>query len=205
MKWIDRIAFNLNIRGEEPNKILAKEIVEANSFEAVEELSNYLYDKNKSVSSDVIAVLYHVGYDNPELITSQLDTFFKLLESKINRMVWGSMIGISTLVNLEHKTIFSRIDTILEKTEKGSLITQIHGINTLAALSLIDLEYKKRLLPLLFDYLEECRPIDFPKRVGIVLPVISSENERTRFNMIVDSKLEELSPAQRKKVEKLLK
>lgn len=205
MNWIDRIAFNLNIRGEEPNKILAREIVESNSIDGVKELSHYLLDKNKSVSSDVIATLYHIGYEKPDLIRDLLDRFFTLLDSRINRMVWGSMIAISTLVDLEYKTIYSRLDIILEKTEKGSLITQIHGINILASLSRIDGDYKNILLPILLDYLHECRPIDFPKRVGIILPLISTEDEKLKFNMIVDSKIDSLTPTQKGKVDKLLK
>lgn len=204
MSWIDRIAFNLNIRGEEPNKILANEIVESNSREGVEDLATYLFDKNKSVSSDVIAVIYHVGYKKPELIKDLLDTFFDLLNSKINRMVWGSMIGISTLVDLEHKLIFDRIETIVDKTANGSLITQIHGINTMASLAKIDSKYKKRVLPILFDYLNKCRPIDFPKRVSIIQPIIESDREKEEFNMIIDQKMNSLSVTQRKKVEKIL-
>lgn len=205
MRCIDNIAFNKGIRGEDPNKELEKELAESESIEGIKEMTGFLYDKKKSIASDCIAVLYHVGYLKPKLISEYIDIFLDLLKSKINRIVWGGMIAISTIVEFQHKTIFKNIDFIIQTIENGSLITQIHGINTLAKLSLLNPEYKGKIQPILFEYLRSCRPIDFPKRVEVLQPTITTEEDIKTFNSIIDFKIQSLSETQRKKVQKLLK
>lgn len=204
MSWIDFIAYNRNIRGEEPNKELAKELIESNSLEGIKEIADYLHDKNKSIASDCIAVLYNVGYIEPKLIAGYADIFLDLLNSKNNRMVWGGMIALSTIAEIKAELLFSKVDYLLDITRNGSLITQIHGINTFIKLSLCKNDYKEKLLPVLFDYLDKCRPIDFGKRVELTLSVIESEEEKDTFEKIIHRKSTDLSDSQRKKLKTII-
>jgi hypothetical protein len=205
MGWINKIAFYRNIRNETPNRDLAKELADTENKEGIKEISGYLYNKNKSVSSDCISVLYTIGYSKPELIQGYLDDFLKLLESKNNRMVWGSMIALSTIARLKAEPVFSKIDLILQTMKTGTLITEVWGIKTLVNLSLTNKEYKNKLLPVLLDYLEKCRPIDFATRVGTILPIIETPAENEIFDKIIEMKIEELSGSQTKKLKAVLK
>lgn len=205
MNWINRIAYYRNIRNETPNKELAKELADTENREAIKEISEYLYDKNKSVSSDCLSILYTIGYTNPELIQDYMDDFFKLLESKINRMVWGSMIALSTIVHLKAEAIFEKVDLILKTMHEGTLITEVWGIKTMVNLSVEHSTYKRKLLPILIDYLEKCRPIDFAKRVETTLPIIKSAEENEIFDRIIAVKIGELSDSQTKKLKAVLK
>lgn len=205
MSWIDKIAFNLNIRNEEPNKALAQELAKEESIEGIKEIAEYLNDKNKSVASDCLAVLYHIGYEKPALIQDYIDDFLKLLESKNNRMVWGSMIAISTIAPLKPTHIYKHIDLLLETIKKGSVITEVWGINMLANLCKANADYKQKLLPILLDYLEQCRPIDFAKRVETILPTIEEAKEKELVGNIINAKKPDLSPAQTKKLNSILK
>lgn len=205
MDWINKIAFYRNIRNETPNRDLAKELADTENKEGIKEISGYLYDKNKSVSSDCISVLYTIGYSKPELIQGYLDDFLKLLGSKNNRMVWGSMIALSTIARLKADPVFSKIDLILKTMKTGTLITEVWGIKTLVNLSLTNKEYKNKLLPVLLDYLERCRPIDFATRVETILPVIETPDEKEIFDKIIEMKTVELSSPQTKKLKTVLK
>ncbi len=205
MTWIGKIAFHRNIRNETPNKELAEELADTNNKKGIREISEYLYDKNKSISSDCLSVLYTIGYSKPELIQEYIDDFLKLLESKINRMVWGSMIAISTIAPLKSDYIFSKIDLILKTMKKGTLITEVWGIKTLVKLSIVNKECKTKLLPILFDYLEKCRPVDFVTRVETILPVIASSEENEIVDRIIEIKITELSDSQTKKLRTILK
>ena len=80
MTWINKIAFYRNIRNEVPNQELARELANTNNTTGREEISNYLFDKNTSVASDCLKVLYEIGYIKPELIEAYADTFLQLLE-----------------------------------------------------------------------------------------------------------------------------
>lgn len=205
MNYISKIAFNRNIRNETPNKELAEELANSDNSVGIREISEYLFDKNKSVSSDCLAVLYTIGYSKPELIQEYTSIFLKLLESKINRMVWGSMIALSTVARLKASEIFNRIDFILETMKNGTLITEIWGIVTLVNLSLSNKTYKNKLLPVLFEYMENCRPVDFAKRVETILPVIEGLEEKEIIDNIIKAKKNELSNSQIKKLMAILK
>lgn len=69
MRYIEKIAYHLNRRDEVPNQELAKLLVEKESVEGFDEMASYLYDKNKSVASDCLKVLYEAGYLKPELVS----------------------------------------------------------------------------------------------------------------------------------------
>lgn len=205
MNTIDKIAFNLGIRNEEPNKELAKELSDTESKEGIDEITEYLFDKNKSIASDCIAVLYHIGYVKPQLIAEQVDTFLKLLTSKNNRMVWGSMIALSTIAHLKAQNIYESIDTIIETIDEGTVITEVWGLVLLSNLSKHDKRYKDQLFPVLCSYLQKCRPIDFAKRTETILPVIGTITERETLEVIIGEKVGELSDAQRKKLRTVIK
>jgi hypothetical protein len=205
MNWISKIAWYRNIRSEIPNQELARELAETENADGIREISEYLNDKNSSVSSDCIKVLYEIGYLKPELIQDYVNTFLSLLESKNNRMVWGGMIALATIASLKADEIFKQIDLVLLTIKKGTLITEVWGIKTLVGVSMNCDQYKERLLPVLFEFLEKCRPIDFATRVETLLPVIVTTEEKEIFRRIIELKKDELSEAQRKKLLTILK
>ena len=100
MGAIGRIAYNLNIRDEKPNQLLAKELVNNQDTDGIREIVEFLSDKNASIRSDCIKVLYEVGYLNPTLIAPYVKDFLDLLDNNQNRMVWGGMIALSTIAGI---------------------------------------------------------------------------------------------------------
>lgn len=205
MSYINEIAFHLNRRDEVPNQELAARLAEADNREGIQEIASFLFDKNKSIASDCIKVLYEIGYLKPELIAEYVSVFLKLLKSKQNRMVWGGMIALSTIATLSHEEIWKERELVLETIRRGTVITLVSGIRVLVGLAASGETYKKTMLPVLFDYLENCRPIDFATRAETMLPVICTEDEKELFMRIIRVKEEELSEAQKKKLKRVLK
>lgn len=203
-KWISKIAWHVGIRNEIPNQELAKELANTENKEGIKEISEYLFDKNKSISSDCIKVLYEIGYIKPELIADYANIFLQLLKSKNNRMVWGAMIALSTIAHIETDILYNNINLIIETTKNGSVITQVAGINTFAGLAAANTKCKEELLPVLFDYLENSRPVDFAKRTETILPIIHSSEERELIERIIELKQPELSQAQQKKLKTVM-
>lgn len=204
MKWINKIAYHQNIRNEVPNQELAKELAINNNADGVKEIAEYLYDKNKSIASDCIKVIYETGYLNPELIADHVDTFLELLTSKNNRMIWGAMIALSTISQLKADTIFKSLNLFIETINKGTVITEVAGIKALTGVSLAKKAYKEKILPTLYDYLEACRPVDFAARVDTILPVLSGDDELEVLERIIELKSSELSDAQKKKLKAVI-
>lgn len=200
MKWIEHIAYYRGIRNEIPNQELAKVLADENNKEGIKEIVDYLYDKNTSVASDCIKVLYEIGYLKPDLIADYCDTFIDLLNSKQNRMVWGGMIAISTVAELKSDLLFKHLDLLRQRIEKGTVITSVSGILALIGMAKVSEENKLKLLPILFDYLENTRPVDFGRRVDHMLALVTSEDEKLVMDQILEMKLPELSDAQKKKL-----
>ncbi len=119
-------------------------------------------------------------------------------------MVWGSMIALSTIASLKADCIFKKIGLILETMKNGTLITEVWGIKTLVKLSINKQKYKTKLLPVLIDYLEKCRPIDFASRVETIIPVLKSSEDKEILSTIIQKKTNELSLSQTKKLKTIL-
>lgn len=203
MEYINQIAYHKGIRNEEPNKLLAQLIVETENKDAIREISTYLKDTNKSIASDCIAVLYHVGYEKPELISDLYNEFKSLLTSKNNRMVWGAMIAISTIAKVEPNTVYKDKDLILSYISKGTVITQVWAVYALVNLCNVE-EYRSELLMPLLEILDQTRDIDFAKRSETIKPIVNLKYE-SKFKTILEKHISSLSKSAQNKVHKLLK
>ncbi len=204
MSYIEQISFHLNRRDEVPNQELAKSLAKDNNIIGLDEIAGYLYDKNNSIASDCLKVLYETGYIKPELTSKYVDTYLELLSSKNNRMVWGAMIALWNITSIEHEKIYAHIDLILNKIRTGSLITHVTGIKVLLVLASEKKAYYDNLYPILIDYLKECRPIDFGKRVEDYMVILSDDNKEELLE-IVRSRFEGLNKNQAIRVTRAFK
>ena len=204
MAYIEKIAYNLGIRNEIPNQELAKELAESSNVEGFDEIASYLYDKNKSIASDALKVLYEAGYIKPELTNKYVDDYLKLLAGKNNRMVWGAMIALWNIAKIEHEKIYENIDLILRRTETGTVITHVTGIKVLTALSEVNREYYDHLYPILLNYLKTCRLVDFGKRVEDYMVLLNDDNREDIIG-IVKERYSSLNKNQSARIRKAFK
>jgi len=202
MSYINKIAFNQGVRSEMPNQELAKELAEFKNTAGIDEIASYLTDKNKSISSDCLKVLYEIGYIDPQLIATYLNQFVGFLNSKNNRMVWGSMIAISSIAKVEPKPIYQIKDLILDKIETGTVITNVWGVY--AIINLASSGYYSELKSTLFELQKKCRNIDFAKRAESMIDAIA-QSDLSEYMEILEERLPALSSGGQKRVKKVLK
>lgn len=204
MKYINQIAYNLDRRDEEPNQELARILAEENNHEGIKEIAGYLHDKNKSIQSDCLKVLYEIGYIKPELIAEYSDEFINFLNSKNNRMVWGSMIALANLAEVVPEKIYNIKELIFEKIKTGSVITNVWGVYTIINLSKAGKKYYDELKPMLFKLQKECRPVDFAKRAEVMIEAIHEQDLNAYIDILKNCKVN-LSNAGAKRVEKVIR
>nr|MDO8133521.1 hypothetical protein [Candidatus Njordarchaeum guaymaensis] len=204
MSVLGRIAFFRNRRDEVPNQELAKELAKTRNEQGIKEIAENLWNKNKSVQSDCLKVLYEIGYTNPELISEYVDDFLKLLKSNNNRMVWGGMIALATIAEKRSGRIWENIDDVIKTTERGSLITVVWGIKTLARVASVDNRYRNKIFPILIKHLKKCIPRDVPMHAESILLAVDESNKR-KFLSILGSRRRELKPSQFAKIRSILK
>src|SRR6516164_6014719 len=153
MSVLDRIAFFQGRRDEVPNQELAAALVRKKDSKGIREIAAHLWHDNAQVQSDCLKVLYEIGYLDPALIVDWIGDFIKLLGSKNNRLVWGSMIALSTVAEARAAELYERRGAIQEAMERGSVITVDNGIKTLAVIAAGNPARSRTLFPCLLRHL----------------------------------------------------
>ena len=204
MGALERISFYQGRRDEVPNRELARELAEAKDLEGLREIADNLWNKERRVASDCIKVLYETGYIDPSLIEDYTADFLKLLSSRNNRMVWGALIGLSTVVDRRADDIWGRIDDVIPLVEGGTVITKVTGVKVLAGVAAHDPEYSARILPVLLALLRTCIPRDVRTHAESMLPAVN-EGNREEVLAVLESRRGELTKSQETRLNKVIR
>ena len=204
MSVLNEISYFQNRRDEVPNKELAKTLAETENKAGIMELVANLKHKNKSVQSDCLSVLYHVGYVKPRLIAGYVEDFLALLKSKNNRLVWGGMIALSTIAELKPKEICANLDTVKQAIDKGTLITVVWGVKTLAKAASSSKSCKPDVVPILLSQLKKCISRDVAMHFENSLPAMDDGN-KAMFLRIVEDRKKEMTSSQLARLRKAMK
>jgi hypothetical protein len=204
MTVLERIAYYQGRRDEVPNQQLARALARRKDTAGIREIARNLNNPNRSVQSDCLKVLYEIGYLDPALIADYAGEFLGLLGSKNNRMVWGSMIALGTIAPLRARVIGSRLDEVLAALDRGTVITVVWGVRTLAGVAGASRSDRPRILPHLLRRLETCLPRDVPTHALSCLPAIDDAS-RDRFRVVLERRRPDLSPSQVARLRKVIR
>jgi hypothetical protein len=203
MGYIEMIAYHVGRRDEVPNQELAAILAKDENRKGIDEIAGYLNDKNKSIQSDCIKVLYEIGYVAPHLIAKHAEAFISQLDSRANRMVWGAMIALSTIAEEVPQIIWPHREKIKELIENGSVITNVSGVRTLINLSKSGNSFYDGLIEDLLRLQSECRNVDFAKRAEDMWPAIRSAH-RDEYRRLLEKRKPDLSSAAQKRLSKVI-
>ena len=187
-----------------PNQELARDLAARRDAEGIAEIADHLEDRNKSIASDCLKVLYEVGYIVPSLIEPYTDRFLALLSSPNNRMVWGSMIALWTVASAQADTIWGEVDLVMDTVREGTVITTVSGVKALAIVASKAPEYEARIRPFLLDVLMGCEPKLVATHAEDML-VMVDEGNRDEMVSVLEGRMGELSPSQGTRVRRVLK
>ncbi|WP_214225069.1 hypothetical protein [Pedobacter sp. B4-66] len=204
MGIIDKLAHSLGRRDEIPNQELANAIVQANDSKAVEELIENLYHKNKDIQSDCIKVIYEIGTVKPELIADFSNELTTLLDHKNNRLQWGTMMALNTIVAVKSKVIYEALPKIIDVADKGSVITNDHCVGIMIKLCAIK-EYSDDVFLLLNERLLKSPDNQLPMYAENALPVINAKNNIVFVNTLLSRIKGIEKESKRARVEKVIR
>lgn len=194
----------MNRKDEAPNISLAAELISENNLQGIREIAQNLWNTNHLIQGDCIKVLYEIGYQKPELIAEYYKDFIKLLYSRVNRLVWGGMIALSTLAHLRPDQLFSEANRIKKTMESGSVITVDAGVKTLAKIAAANKDYAGVIMPYLLDHLRTCRTKEVPQHAESILTAIRGDYVEP-FRRVLVERREAMTPPQVKRIELILK
>lgn len=98
---LNGIACLQNRRDNVTNQPQARELVNTGNADGIREVANNLSNNDRNIQSDCIKVPYEVGCISPQLIARCVDDFLKPLTSRNNRTVWGAMLALSTIADIQ--------------------------------------------------------------------------------------------------------
>ncbi|WP_167956762.1 hypothetical protein [Anaerosporobacter faecicola] len=201
---LERIATAMGRNDEIPNIELAIFLCDTEDEMGIAEIVSGLDQKDKRVANDCMKVLYEIGDRKPELIAPYCNRFIELVSSKNNRLVWGAMTALSCIIELKSEIIFRNIGRLLQAYQTGSVITVDNAVTVFAKLCKEREEYAKVLFPRLLEHIKTCRPKEIAQHTERIAICITGEN-RDVFLEALDSRKKDLTPAQNKRVEKVIK
>jgi hypothetical protein len=204
MSVINRLASSLGRRDEIPNQELAADVVAKNDKAAIKELVENLGVKNKNIRHDCIKTLYEIGYLKPVLIAEYFTDFLALIDDKDNRMQWGAMTALSSIISEKPKEIFAALGKIIDAADRGSVITRDHCVRILIGLS-SNASYAGKTFPLLNEQLLTCPINQVPMYSELAIPIITAGNKE-KFIKTLRLRLDEIEKdSARKRLEKIIK
>lgn len=204
MKVLEHLASTMGRRDEVPNQELAQKIATENNQDAVQQLIDHLKDKNKDIQHDCIKVLYEIGTVKPNLISSYAHVFKPLLHDKNNRLQWGAMTALSTIVSEKPEVIYAMLPALADVASKGSVITKDNYIAILIKLCAYS-SYKDAALTLLYEQFLTCPSNQLPMYAENASAVIGGAHKQL-FIKTLTARLDDFEKAsKRTRVEKVLK
>jgi hypothetical protein len=167
-------------------------------------LGGSMFNKEKKIQNDCIKVLYEIGYRKPKLISTSLPVFVGLLKNKNNRLIWGAMVAIDTITDVEPNDVYSFLAEIMQAIDKGSVITKDAGVEILAKLS-VNANYEKNCFPLLMEQLKTCPVKQLAQYAEKTIQAISDKNKK-EFITTINTRIPDLeNDSQKKRINAVLK
>jgi hypothetical protein len=204
MSVLNRIAHFQNRRDEAADVELARALASQKDKRGIAEIAANLWNKNKDIQGDCLKVLYEIGALNPELIADYADDFLKLLKSKNNRLVWGSMTALAAIATLKADVIAKHLNDITGAMNTGSVITVDNGVKTLALVASTKDTYRRKIFSYLLKHLETCRPKDVPQHAEKTLPAVNRSN-KAELIAVLNKRMTDMTGAQVTRVRKVIR
>ena len=200
---IEKLASSLGRNDEEPNIELAKTLAKTENKKGIDEIAGGLANPKEQTANDCIKVLYEIAEIKPELVSEYAEVFIKLLRSRNNRLVWGSMTALSKIVLIKPDVIYKNLETVIKAYKTGKVITVDNSISVFAGLVKADRKYEKKVFPIIIDHLKNCRPKEVGQHAERAFICIDKKNSQV-FKETLLSRRGSLTDAQKKRVDKLL-
>lgn len=149
----DHLAYSQQRKDQEPNKKLAKQIVESEDSNRIEELLSFWKTKpHKEHQKDCALTLAWIAQLRPSLIAPHTLYLLSRLNDPINRVIWGSMIALAEIAHLDISGIYRELPMILNAMDKGTVVTRDHGFRILVTIYQEDL-YQEDIFCLILEQL----------------------------------------------------
>jgi len=135
MSLRNRLSYAVGRKDQEPNKLLAEEIVQANDEQKVRELIAIFDSKlHVGIQKDCSLTLAWIAERKPQMVSPYVDYFLEKLQDPINRVIWGSMMSLTAIAAFEQDKLYQNLPRIMDAMDAGTVVTRDHGYRILVTL-----------------------------------------------------------------------
>lgn len=179
----DKLAFALDRNDQDPNKQVARRIVDTGGKKEVDELVSFVSSQPKQrAQSDAILALAYVGELAPVLLSDQVEFLIDQLSSPINRVIFGSMIGLAHIAHLQTRKLFDALPQIIDAMDTGTVVTRDHGYRIMITLYGED-RFQEDLFVLIQEQLMKAPSNQLGQYTERLIPVLN----KTHLNSLIET------------------
>ena len=201
----DRLSYSVGRRDQEPNKLLAEEIVAQDDTEKIRELIAVFDAKpHVEIQKDCSLTLAWVAESKPALMAPYVDYFLEKLNDPINRVIWGSMMSLTAIAPFAQQKLFNELPTILDAMDAGTVVTRDHGYRILITLYQ-NSTYQEDVFLLVLEQLSKAPSNQLGQYAERLIAVLASKH-KAQVTATLEGRFEDVDhPHHLKRLEKNLK
>jgi hypothetical protein len=203
MNPADHLSSTLGHRDQAANIALAKTIARTADTDAIEKLVALLKTGTKPLKHDAIKTLYEISTQRPDLLAPHVDHVFPLLASKDNRMIWGSLTLLDSLVHTIPNKLAENLNAILDATDRSSVVAKDKCMHLLSQLNSYQ-RFGPIVEPVMLDRLRHAAVNQFPMYAEFAASSVSEASKADLIAIIQQRKNTISYPAKQARLEKLL-
>lgn len=200
------LSTSLGRKDEGPNVELAQKIASEADMSSVKELIA-LFDRKKiqNLQNDAIKVLYEIGSINPTLISEYTEIFVNLLEHPNNRLRWGGMTALASIVYINTKAVYDHLPKILDAAEAGTVITKDYAVRILAGFCK-DKSYAEDAFPILLEMIMKSPENQLAMYAEECALICTEKAQKEALILALSERLPDIAKATKKaRIEKLIR
>jgi hypothetical protein len=204
MSGLSKITHLPSRRDDIPNPALAKVLAANRDRAGIGEIAENLWNQDKHIQSECLKVLCEIGAVEPELVARYADDFLELLHSQTNRLVWGSMRALSSVVSVRADYLYLCREEIQTAVEVGTMVTADQGIKILALIAGRSEHYRLKMFPYLLAHLRTCRSKDVPSHAESIVRAVNAKHKEA-FISVLETRLGGLSASGTARVKRVMR
>ena len=200
----DQLAYSLGRKDQAPNKSLAKKIADSEDELRLSELIQFFDSKpHKELQKDCSLTLAWIAERNPKMIAPYVDYLMDKLNDPINRVIWGSMIALSSIAHLTQDQLYQALPAILDAMDKGTVVTRDHGYRILIVLYQNN-KYQEDVFLLVLEQIAKAPSNQLGQYTENLIAVLDRSHKEQLLTVLEDRKLELVNPHHQKRLSKNL-
>jgi len=201
----DKLAYAQGRRDQEPNKSLAREIAETDDHGKLDELISVFESRpHVGIQKDCVLTMAWIAEINPEMIAPHSDYFIGKLNDPVNRVIWGSMITLSSIAHYVPDKLFDSLPEILDAMDTGTVVTRDHGYRILITLYQ-NTTYKQDVFVLILEQLSRAPSNQLGQYAEKLLVVLDTSHKEEVIRVLEERRGDVTNPYHVKRLNKNLK